>query len=550
MSQPLSPETPQGRVLAPAPEGTPRLQVENLWMTFGSTRVLRDVALDVRPGEIHALIGQNGSGKSTVAKVLTGLYTPDAGTRVAVDGHDLSIPVHPTESKQRGVAVVHQSLGLVDSQSVLENVRVGRLRGHGLWRKIDWNEERAAALEVFERLGRSIPLDVPVGSLREEDRATVAIARAVQDARPGNGIIIFDESTRALGRKSLEHFFEILDDIVSTGTAVLMITHRLEEVVDAADRVTVLRDGRVVESGKVVEGMSEAELTKLMLGRNLADLEHDSVATFDRTAAPIRVRKLSGGGILDLSLDIHPGEVVGVTGLAGAGFEDVPYLLAGVSPAQSGALELTDRTIDVTKLTPATAIDSGVMLVPEGRERGGLAMGMTVAENASFPQSCRSKRQLLPFDSKRERALVQDWIERLDVRPPLPDIPVNTLSGGNAQKVVLAKWLSMTPQLFLLHEPTQAVDVGARHTIVDAVRGAARDGAAVLVAGSDENELALLCDRVIIVSDGEIRQEIRENITPDTIVEAIYTNASRTKLRQRTGAVRVVGTEQGPDSED
>lgn len=540
MTHPLSPETPQGRVLAPAPEGTPRLQVENLWMTFGSTRVLRDVAIDVRPGEIHALIGQNGSGKSTVAKVLTGLYTPDAGTRVAVDGLDLSLPVHPTESKQRGVAVVHQSLGLVDSQSVLENVRVGRLRGHGFWRKINWKEERAAALEVFERLGRSIPLDVPVGSLREEDRATVAIARAVQDARPGTGLIIFDESTRALGRKSLEHFFEILDDIVSTGTAVLMITHRLEEVVDAADRVTVLRDGRVVESGKVVEGMSEAELTKLMLGRNLSDLDHDSVVSVDRNATPVRVRDLSGGGIKGLSLDVFPGEVVGVTGLAGAGFEDVPYLLAGVSPANAGTLEVPGSTIDVTKLTPADAIDSGVMLVPEGRERSGLAMGMTVAENASFPQSCRSKRQLLPFDSKRERALVQDWIARLDVRPPLPDVPVNTLSGGNAQKVVLAKWLSMTPQLFLLHEPTQAVDVGARHTIVDAVRGAARDGAAVLVAGSDENELALLCDRVIIVSDGEIRQEIREDITPDSIVEAIYTNASRTKLRQRTGAVQVV----------
>lgn len=543
MTQSGTAGSPQGRVLAPAPEGTPRLEVENLWMTFGSTRVLRDVALDVRPGEIHALIGQNGSGKSTLAKVLTGLYTPDPGTRVAVDGHDLSLPVHPAESKARGVAVVHQSLGLIDSLSVLENVRVGRMRGRGLWRKIDWKTERAEALEVFERLGRSIPLDVPVGSLREEDRATVAIARAVQDARPGTGLIIFDESTRALGRKSLEHFFEILDDIVSTGTAVLMITHRLEEVVDAADRVTVLRDGRVVESGKVVEGMSEAELTKLMLGRNLDDLEHGTLSAVDRTATPVRVHSLTGGGIKNLSLEVYPGEVVGVTGLAGAGFEDVPYLLAGVSPASSGTLELTGRSIDVRKLTPAAAIDLGAVLVPEGRERGGLAMGMTVAENASFPQSCRSKRQLLPFDAKKERALVEDWITRLDVRPPRSDVPVNTLSGGNAQKVVLAKWLSMSPRLFLLHEPTQAVDVGARHTIVDAVRGAAREGAAVLVAGSDENELALLCDRVIIVADGEIRQEIRTDLTPDSIVEAIYTNASRAKLRQRTGTVQVVGEE-------
>ncbi len=551
MTQPPNSVVSPGQASAPAPGGIPRLEVENLWMTFGSTRVLRDVSLDVRPGEIHALIGQNGSGKSTLAKVLTGLYTPDPGTRVAVDGHDLHLPVRPSEAKERGVAVVHQSLGLVDSLSVLENVRVGRLRGHGLWRKISWKEERAAALEVFERLGRRIPLDAPVGTLREEDRAAVAIARAVQDARAGTGLIIFDESTRALGRRSLEQFFQILDDIVSTGTAILMITHRLEEVVDAADRVTVLRDGRVVESGKVVEGMSEAELTKLMLGRNLDDMDRTSGPALIEGAAPVAIRDVSGLGIKRFSLDVRPGEVVGVTGLAGAGFEDLPYLLSGATQATTGTVEVDGRQLQLPKLSPARAIDGGIALVPEGREHAGLAMGMTVAENASFPQSCRSKRQLLPFDAKGERELVLDWIERLDVRPPRPHVPVGTLSGGNAQKVVLAKWLPMEPSLFLLHEPTQAVDVGARHTIVEAIREAARRGAAVLVAGSDENELALLCDRILVLADGEVQQELSDDITPDTIVSAIYTSGSRAKLRQRTGTLPVVDalrTEHADDS--
>lgn len=532
VTQPL-PQTSQGRVFAPAPEGHPRLEVEHLWMTFGSTRVLRDVALEVRPGEIHALIGQNGSGKSTLAKVLTGLYTPDPGTRVAVDGTELALPVSPIAAKDRGVAIVHQSLGLVDRMSVIENVRVGRMRGHGAWRKIDWKAERSAAQEVFERLGRHIPLDVPVGSLREEERATVAIARAVQDARPGTGIIIFDESTRALGRRSLEHFFQICDDIVATGTAILMITHRLEEVVDAADRVTVLRDGRVVEQGREVAGMNEADLTKLMLGRNLDDLEHHTETQLVSGVEPVRVQHLTGLGVRDLSLTIHPGEVVGLTGLAGSGFDDVPYLLSGATPADAGTVEFGGERVDARRFSPARAIDAGVLLVPEGREHAGLAMGMTIAENAAFPQSCRSKRQLLPFAAKAERRVVEEWIERLDIRPPRPDMPVGDLSGGNAQKVVLAKWLAMRPRLFLLHEPTQAVDVGARHTIVEAVRDAARAGAAVLVAGSDENELALLCDRVLVFVDGEISHEIRENLTPDSIVASIYTGGSRARLRQR-----------------
>lgn len=529
-----TPFSTQGRDASPALAGSPRLEVENLWVTFGNHRVLRDVGLQVLPGEIHALIGQNGSGKSTLAKVLTGLYTPDPGTRIAVDGREIHLPVRPAEAMERGVAVVHQSLGLVDSMTVIENIRVGRMRGHGLWRKIDWKNEREATREVFERLGRQIPLDALVGELREEERATVAIARAVQDARPGTGLIIFDESTRALGRRSLEHFFQICDDIVATGTSILMITHRLEEVVDAADRVTVLRDGRVVESGRRVAGMNEADLTRLMLGRNLDDLQHDNVATIDPGTQPIRVRQITGLEVHDISLHVHPGEVLGLTGLAGSGFDEVPYLLSGATPATAGTLELSGREIPLARLTPAAAIDAGITLVPEGREHAGLAMGMSIAENAAFPQSCRSSRQLLPFPRKAERALVEDWIIKLDVRPPRPDMLVSALSGGNAQKVVLAKWLSMTPQLFLLHEPTQAVDVGARHTIVQAVREAAQAGAAVIVSGADENELALLCDRVLIFSEGEIREELTHDITPDTIVAKIYAGGSRAKLRQRT----------------
>jgi len=247
----------------------------------------------------------------------------------------------------------------------------------------------------------------------------------------------------------------------------------------------------------------------------------------------VRVRQLTGLRVRDLALDVAPGEVVGITGLGGSGYDDVPYLVSGVTPARSGSVELADGTVDVATLTPARAVAAGIALVPEGREIAGLALGMTLTENLAFPQTTTARRQLVPLKGAAEKTLAESWIRDLDVRPPRPDMVVGTMSGGNQQKVLLAKWLATDPQLLLLHEPTQAVDVGARHTIVQAVRTAARDGRAVLVAGSDENELALLCDRVLVCSDGAVREELTGDLTPERIVAAIYTNGSRSRLRQR-----------------
>jgi ribose transport system ATP-binding protein len=512
-----------------------RLSVADTRITFGSTRVLHGISLDVQPGEIHALVGQNGCGKSTLAKILTGLYKPDAGSRVEVDGRPLNLPIRPDEARAAGVAVVHQSLGLVKDATVLENVRVGRLRGSRFLRRIDWATERAEVTAAFERLGRSIPLDARVGDLREDERATVAIARALQDVNPGEGLIIFDESTRALGREALEQFFQILDGIVATGTSVLLITHRLEEVVEAADRVTVMRDGNVVVAGKEVEGMTKSDLASLMLGRTLDDLgEHAPVATYD-DATPITVEGLSGLRIRDLSLQVRPGEIVGLTGLGGSGYDDVPYLLAGVSRARGGTITLPSGERRLAALDPGRAIGSGIALVPEGREAAGLALGFTVRENISFPQTSRTAASgmALPYDKGDEHQLAETWIERLDVRPPRAEAVIGTMSGGNQQKVLLAKWLATGPALLLLHEPTQAVDVGARRTIVEAVRAAADSGCAVIVAGSDENELSLLCDRLLVFEEGIVREELTGDLHPARIVNAIYTGGSRAPLRHR-----------------
>ncbi|MGC5076384.1 sugar ABC transporter ATP-binding protein [Agrococcus sp. DT81.2] len=523
---------PEPRAVSPAAP-VPRLAVDSLSMTFGSTRVLHDVHLQVQPGEIHGLVGQNGSGKSTLAKVLTGLNRPDPGTTVAIDGVELPLPIRPHQARDYGMSVVHQNLGLIPGMTVIENMRMGRLEGSRVLRRIDWEKERAEATAAFERIGRLVPLDSRVGSLGEEDRTAVAIARVLQDATPGSGLIIFDESTRALGRRALESFYRDLDDIVATGTSVLLITHRLEEVVDGADSVTVLRDGRIVESGRRVEGMTEQELTALILGRDIIDLGERLVHARDPRTPVMQVEGLTGLRIHDLTIDVHQGEILGLTGLGGSAYDDVPYLLSGVAPALQGTIELPDETIELAGLSPADAIEHRIAIVPEGREHAGLAMGMTVSENTAFPHSARRRGGLRPLRRAAERALAEEWIERLDVRPPRADAVVGTFSGGNAQKVFIAKWLATDPKVLLLHEPTQAVDVGARQTIVEAVRESAKERF-VIVAGSDENELALLCDRVLVFVDGRLDQELTGELTPDRIVQAIYSGSARAKLRQRT----------------
>jgi ribose transport system ATP-binding protein len=366
----------------------------------------------------------------------------------------------------------------------------------------------------------------------------VAIARALQDAEPGRGIIIFDESTRSLSRASLEHFYDMLEDVVATGTSVLLISHHLEEVLEATDRVTVLRDGVVVESGLRTAELTENDLVTAVMGRTLESVPARGSRTSPSSPeSSIAVRGLRGEVATDVDLDLHPGEVVGITGLAGSGHDELPYLLTGARPARQGTLQLGSETHDLTTWAVGTAIAAGVVLVPEGREHAGLALGLPVADNVLLPQR-RTRSGVLPLDRKTETAVVAAWMGRLDVRPPDPTLIVGTLSGGNQQKVLLAKWLATAPRLLVLHEPTQAVDVGARQTITAAVREAAAAGCAVLVAGTDENELTQLCDRVLVFRDGRPASELTEEFTPDEIVESIFSGHIRKRLRSTPSGVR------------
>jgi len=509
-----------------AAQPPPRLEVARLSKAFGPARVLRDVHLRVGPGELHGLVGQNGCGKSTLVKILTGVYSPDPGGHVAVDGRALSLPIHPVAQRAAGVCVVHQDLGLIDDRTVWENVRVGRYQAGKLTRKINRREERQAVEQVLARLGKTVDVNQRVGLLSTEDRAAVAIARAMQDHRPGTGLIIFDESTRGLTGEARSRFFDILRSLIDAGASVLLISHRLEEIVEVTHRVTVLRDGAVVETGLPTKELDEASLTKMMLGRHLVTRGRvESHATDDAIAS---VRELTVRSVKNLDIEIRGGEILGLTGVMGAGYREVAEAIGGASRADGGELTVRGRAIDLAKRRGCTEefVDAGVAFVAERRLDEGLAAELSVSDNLTLP---RVRRRGKPLRTGRawQAAETAAMIAKLDIKPPHPGAPVGTLSGGNQQKVLLGKWLAGAPDLLVLCEPTQAVDVGARHDIIDAIREAARGGCAVVIASVDAADLAVLCDRVLVFSGGRVAAELTGDLDQDAIIHATFDAGTR-----------------------
>jgi ribose transport system ATP-binding protein len=498
-----------------------RLDVSHLSKTFGPARVLREVSLSVAPGEIHGLVGQNGCGKSTLVKILTGVYTPDPGGSVRVDGQALPLPINPPAQRAAGVSVVHQNLGLVDDRTVWENVRLGRYQARGLFHKINKSAEQEEVREVLARLGRSLDIDEPVGHLSAEDRAAVAIARALQDHHAGSGLIIFDESTRALGREARARFYSLVDSVLAGGASVVLISHQLEEVIETTDRVTVLRDGQVVESGIPTKETNEAGLMHLMLGRHL--VSQSRVDTNVRDEVVATVSGVTVGQVQDFNLEVRRGEIVGLTGLIGAGWEELSDALGGARRARAGELVVEGRTLSLSERRGSTEdfIAAGVALVPSRRLEQGLASEMSVTENLTLPRA-RSKGSTLRLGESWQADEAEKMIKQLDIKPPNAAAAVGTLSGGNQQKVLLGKWLAGAPNLLVMQEPTQAVDVGARHDIIDAIRNAARRGCGVIVASIDAADLAVLCDRVLVFRDGVAVAELSGDLDQDKIVDATF----------------------------
>lgn len=500
----------------------PRLQLAGISKTFGHRKVLQDVAITIEAGEIHGVVGQNGSGKSTLAKVVSGYHRPDAGADIRVDGEPLRIPVRLHDLHAAGVSIVYQDLGLLPDRDIVTNVRIGSLRPRPLTRQIRWREETAHAVAALQRLGFNADLSLPVYSLRAADRARVAIARALQHGHPpGRGLIVFDESTRALPEHALADFYATIRALTGEGTSVLLIGHRLSEILEHCDRVSVLRDGRCVAEGVSTGDLSEASLAATMLGHDLAHLTFraQSVAAAEPAA---EIQSLRGEGLAHpFDLTIAPGEIVGLAGLPGSGYERVPYLVSGATTGAHGTLCLGRELIDLAD-TPLIALSRrGVVLIPENRLDDGLGAEHSVRDNIALPWLAMHGRPWVTGWAWRRRE-AQAIIDGLKVVPANYNVPVGRLSGGNQQKVLLGKWLTGKPRLLLLHEPTQAVDVRARHDILEAIHNIAARGTPVVVASSEAADLAILCDRILIFQNGAVFQELPGHCQPREVLDTIY----------------------------
>jgi ribose transport system ATP-binding protein len=489
--------------------------------SFGGRRVLDGLDLDIQQGSAHALVGQNGAGKSTFIKILAGAYEPDPedGAGVWIRGTSVPLPLDPRERAGYHFAFVHQDLGLIDSVSVLENVRVGNFAMDTGWR-IPWRRERRHVRELLERFDVDVSPDQNVSELTQIQRTGVAIVRAFdQLSGVDKGLLVLDEPTAALPRDGIDRFFTAVNELKATGFGVLFVSHRLEEVFELTDWVTVIRDGRLAHSGPT-SALDEDQLIEHILGFSLERLYPEPHKPTTDVLA--RLESVSGPHVSDLSMTLHKGEIIGVTGLLGSGWEELPYLMFGATPAKSGALSINGKDVELKGMTPRDAMKLGCALLPANRLVDGSLQTATVKENLTIT-TLDSYFSSAILHHRRERDHVQELLHGYDVRPPEPDAPLARLSGGNQQKVLVAKWFETEPSLLLLHEPTHGIDVGARAAIFERLRNAAASGMAVILATSEYEDLPHLCDRVLVFREGKVGSELHgASLTYERIVEQCF----------------------------
>ncbi|MDT4919467.1 MAG: ribose transport system ATP-binding protein [Pseudonocardiales bacterium] len=477
------------------------LHLSGVVKTFPGQVALADGNLDVAAGEIHALVGQNGSGKSTIIKLLAGYHQPDSVGEATMEGESFDLgSAH--EADRLGMRFIHQNLGLVESMSALENCALSHgIPTGALWR-IDWKTERARLTALLDRFGVDVDITAPVGTLPPAHRTMIAIIRALQDWEDSARLIVLDEPTATLPRGEVDRLFALMRRVASHGIGVLFVSHRLDEVFEVASRVTVFRDGRTVADRAVAE-LDHEELIRTMLGRSIESFETTAEVT-----DPVSALDLEGVAGLDLheiSLNLGAGEIVGLAGLLGSGRDEVVPLISGARKRSAGHVGIAGRT--VPNGDPRSALRAGIATVHVDRARNGAITSFSVGENVVLP-NLRSLWSAGFLRASRRRRDAMRWINELDVRPARPEATFLNLSGGNQQKVVLGKCLRLEPKVLLLDEPTQGVDIGAKVALYTIVAARAADGLGVLVSSGDSEELARLCHRVLILARGRVVREL------------------------------------------
>jgi ribose transport system ATP-binding protein len=509
----------------------PLLAIENLSKTFVGQKALDEVSLSIQPGEIHALLGQNGCGKSTLIKILTGYHSPDPGARFTIGkqeaklGHGELVGV---DGDSVEIRAVHQDLGLVERLNAVDNIGLVTGFVNNATGNISWRGQADRTRELLARVGAS---DVDIWRSLDEcnklHRTQVAIARVLADWEGDRGLVVLDEPTASLQAEQVDRLFEVIGEIRSHGFSVLYVSHRLSEIFEIADRLTVLREGRVIGTRRVSEVDHDGLITMMLGSPDVLDVKDGELPT-ERTDSDVRKRpvRLSVEGLRsdeidDLSFTVHEGEILGFAGVVGSGQEELPYLLVGSPQAEAGTLRIGDEEHDMTKLTPRQAKHLGIGLVPADRATQALIMQLSVAENVTLP-TIKSFERGARLRARDEEEFAVEWGERLELSPNAPARAIQLFSGGNQQKVVVGKALSIGKTALVLSEPTAGVDIGAKALIYNYLRKEAAAGTVMIVCSSDITDLIELCTRVIGLRNGRVVTEVtRRDINEDGLLRAI-----------------------------
>lgn len=484
------------------------LEIRGLDKSFGGSHALDDVDLDIQAGEIHGLLGANGSGKSTLIKILAGYHDADAG-QISVRGERINLPFASGESQALGLAFVHQDLALVPSLTVLENYLLGSLAASRRRVMVSWRAARRSMREALQRYELDLDPNMVVSDLRPVDRALLAIVRAMES--PGVEIkstlrlIVLDEPTVFLPHHEVSRLFELVRRVAASGSSVLFVSHDLDEVREITDRITILRNGQVTLSD-ATSALGSDQLVEAIVGAKVSVSQAPHVSTAGAAGAALTVSGLSTELVREVSFTAGNGEIIGLTGLLGSGYDDVVRVLAGASKATSGRFTLGGDQFELPSWNPHKAVAHGVVMIPGDRLREAVVPDLPITDNITMVGLADYRRAGVlsrPAMTRRASELSREY----DVRPADAGALIGQLSGGNQQKVVLAKWLQTEPSLLLLHEPTQGVDVGARQQIFQTIRAGAADRVA-LCASSDHDQLAQLCDRVLVLRRGQIAVEL------------------------------------------
>ena len=462
--------------------------------SFAGVQALRGVSFTLRSGEVHALLGENGAGKSTLIKVITGAEKPDSGT-LTVDGH-LVAHNSPAAARALGIAAVYQQPALFPELTVEENIGLA-LESASLWRRVDWRARRRQARELLERAGADIAPQRTVGTLSMPEQQLVEIAKAI-GARAR--ILVLDEPTASLTDREVERLFRVIGTLRGEGAGIIYISHRLDEAAVIADRVTVLRDGQTVAT-RLLKDVDRGELVRLMVGRDIQAIFPKREVPIGAIALEVRGLGCRAAGIRDVTLQVRRGEILGIAGLVGSGRTQLAETLFGLTPCDAGAIQLQGDVIRIE--SPAEAIRRKMAYLPEDRRQHGVVMEMPVAANISLANLDAVSRHGL-IDDRAERNLARRYVERLRIQTPSIYTETGSLSGGNQQKVAVARWLAIAPELLILDEPTQGVDIGSKSEIHQIMVELAEQGMAIVMISSELPEILGMSDRIAVMHEGTL----------------------------------------------